>query len=111
MDKLYETTNSHTVVITDGEHGSYCRDALQTHRQVAYNIDAVDTTGCGDVYHGAFIFGLIENWPLPQIARFASAAAALNCRALGGQAAIPTRSEVEQFINSATADNLSKVSD
>lgn len=106
LDTLHDTTNAHTVAITDGENGSYCRDASQTHRQVAFKVEPVDTTGCGDVYHGAFIFGLIEGWPLPQISRFASAAAALNCRALGGQAAIPSRSEVEHFIHTLQSERL-----
>ncbi len=98
---LHNNTAAHTVAVTAGELGSFCCDHSGFHRQAAFIGDVVDTTGCGDVYHGAFIFGLMHDWPLSRIARFASAAAALNCRALGGQSGIPTRSEVEQFLSSA----------
>lgn len=103
LNSLFEKTNAHTVVVTDGKNGSYCRTAEQYHRQKAFSIDVVDTTGCGDVYHGAFIFGLMQNWSLARTAEFASAAAALNCRGLGGQAAIPSRKEVEALVNSDRA--------
>ncbi|MFT4729889.1 MAG: sulfofructose kinase [Granulosicoccus sp.] len=95
---LFDNTAAHTVAITAGDQGSYCRTAGETHRQIAFPIKAVDTTGCGDVYHGAFIFGLMQDWPLAHIAEFASAAATLNCRGLGGQSAIPDLQEVEDFL-------------
>ena len=98
LNTLFEKSVAHTVAITAGEQGSYCRRAGETHRQPAFPVDVVDTTGCGDVYHGAFIYGLMQDWPLAQIARFSSAAAALNCRGLGGQSAIPNLVEVEAFL-------------
>lgn len=98
LNSLHQKTAAHTVAITAGDKGSYCRNNTETHRQYAFPVSALDTTGCGDVYHGAFIFGLIEQWPLARIAEFASAAAALNCRGLGGQSGIPDRAEVEEFI-------------
>lgn len=95
---LFNKTAAHTVAITAGVEGSYCKTATETHRQLAFPVKAVDTTGCGDVYHGAFIYGLMQHWPLARIAEFSSAAAALNCRGLGGQSAIPDLEEVQQFI-------------
>ena len=58
----------------------------------------IDTTGAGDVFHGAYIYGLYKNWELPKILKFASATAALKCRGLGGRV-IPDLSEVENLIN------------
>jgi sugar/nucleoside kinase (ribokinase family) len=58
----------------------------------------LDTTGCGDAYHGAFLFGLLRGLPLPQTAALASAAAALNGQAFGGRAALPCLPEVEAFL-------------
>jgi len=101
LERLFEKTPAHTVAITSGEQGSFCRTADATHRQLAFPIDAVDTTGCGDVYHGAFIYGLMQDWPISRIAEFASAAAALNCRGLGGQSAIPDLREIDDFITSS----------
>jgi len=58
----------------------------------------VDTTGAGDVFHGAFMVGLIENWPLPKILEFSAAVAAMKCRGLGGREMIPNREEVVEFL-------------
>jgi sulfofructose kinase len=88
------------VVITDGRRGSWIHS--ETHapfHQPAFPIDGVvDTTGCGDAYHAAFLYGLLQDWPLPHTAAFASAAAALNARHLGGRQGLPTRSQVEAFL-------------
>ncbi len=100
LPALFDKTAAHTVAITAGEQGSYCKTATETHRQLAFPIKVVDTTGCGDVYHGAFIYGLMQDWSLARIAEFSSAAAALNCRGLGGQSGIPDLEEVEQFLAS-----------
>lgn len=64
----------------------------------AFAVDAVDTTGCGDVFHGGYIYGLLQNWPLRRTVRFAAAAAALKTRALGGRAAIPSLPELDAFL-------------
>ncbi len=64
----------------------------------AFAVAAVDTTGCGDVFHGGYIYGLSRGWPLTRATRFAAACAALKTRALGGRAAIPTLSEVEALL-------------
>ena len=88
------------VVVTAGTEGCFgLWDAGKLH-QPAYQIDAVDTTGCGDVFHGAFIYGMLQDWDLPECARFAAATAALKCRRLGGRAGIPTRQEVAEFLES-----------
>jgi sugar/nucleoside kinase (ribokinase family) len=82
------------VVITLGAAGSVGLDGDKVVRQSALEIDpVVDTTGAGDVYHGAFAVAMCERWPLERAMQLASAAAGLSCRALGGQAAIPTLTE------------------
>ena len=48
-----------------------------------FKIKAVDTTGAGDVFHAGFIYGLLQNWELVKILKFANAAAALKCLDLG----------------------------
>ncbi len=63
-------------------------------------VDAVDTTGAGDVFHGGFIYGLLQNWEVVQILRFANAAAGLKCKELGGRKGIPTLEEIKKFFNS-----------
>jgi len=68
-------------------------------RKSAFKVDAVDTTGAGDVYHGAFIYGLLQDWPMEKTAEFANAVAAMKCRKLGGRAGIPSLSEAMAFLN------------
>jgi sugar/nucleoside kinase (ribokinase family) len=90
------------VAITDGTRGSwvYARGGQAFH-QPAYLIpDVVDTTGCGDSYHGAFLFGLLRGMELEETASFASAVAALNTQGLGGREALPTLEQVRAFLGS-----------
>ncbi len=63
------------------------------------NIKAVDTTGAGDVFHAGFVYGLLQNWEVIEILKFANAVAALKCRDLGGRRGIPTLGEVQKFLN------------
>lgn len=62
-------------------------------------VKAVDTTGAGDVFHGGFIYGFLQNWELKEILKFANAAAALKCQNLGGRKGIPTLEEVQRFLS------------
>jgi sulfofructose kinase len=68
----------------------------------AFSVETVDTTGAGDVFHGAYLYGLLQKWPLRGTIRFASAVAAMKCRKLGGRAGIPGLSEVQQFLEERT---------
>jgi sulfofructose kinase len=87
-------------MITLGDQGSAWLEDGQVRRCPAFRVEAVDTTGCGDVFHGAFTFGLARGWDVARNARFASAVAALKCRALGGRTGIPTYDEVVAFLQS-----------
>lgn len=64
----------------------------------AFAVQPVDTTACGDVFHGAFLYAALAGFDVPRALRFANAAAALKTRALGGRPGIPTRAEVEAFL-------------
>ncbi len=63
-----------------------------------FKVNALDTTGAGDVFHGGFIYGLLQNWEVEKILRFANAVAALKCLDLGGRKGIPTLEKAQQFI-------------
>jgi sugar/nucleoside kinase (ribokinase family) len=64
-----------------------------------FPIHVVDTTGAGDVFHAGFIYGLLQNWEVVEILRFANAVAALKCRDLGGRRGIPALGKVQKFLN------------
>jgi len=87
-----------TVVITLGKEGAIGGTKDKVFHVPGYKVKAVDTTGAGDVFHGAFIYGLLESWELEKIIRFSNACAALKCTKLGGRAGIPTLSEAEKFL-------------
>lgn len=92
--------NAGIVGITDGERGSWFRERDgSVFHQAAFAVDGlVDTTGCGDVFHGAFLAAAIRGEAWRECARFASAAAALGATALGGRGNLPGRGEVEALV-------------
>jgi sulfofructose kinase len=59
-----------------------------------FRAQAVDTTGAGDVFHGAFLYGLLREWRTEEILEFSCAAAALNCTAAGARGRIATLDEI-----------------
>jgi sugar/nucleoside kinase (ribokinase family) len=63
-----------------------------------FKVKAVDTTGAGDVFHGGFIYGLLQNWEVEKMLRFANAVAALKCLDLGGRRGIPTLEKTQPFM-------------
>jgi sugar/nucleoside kinase (ribokinase family) len=66
--------------------------------------EVVDTTGAGDVFHGAYIIGLLRRWDVRQTARFATAVSALKCGSLGGRSGIPAFDQVIDFLKHSGYD-------
>ncbi len=81
MMKCLLKSPARVAVITDGLSGSYsAMPGGNIHHQPAHSVPhVVDSTGCGDVFHGAFIHGWISGWEVPQCAAFASQLAAKKC--------------------------------
>ncbi len=96
------TKQRSTVVITGGGEGCWYasteESGLRSQHYPAFALPVVDTTGCGDVFHGAYAAALARGLALPQRIHFASAAAVLKATQRGGQAGIPTRAAVEAFL-------------
>ena len=88
------------VMCTLGANGVLAVIDGQAVRFPAFKVKAVDTTGAGDVFHGAFIAGYLEGMEIQENIRFASAAAALKCLKPGGRAGIPKREDVLAMLNS-----------
>lgn len=88
------------VAVTDSERGTFYGDGDSVRHCPAFPIDAVDTLGAGDVFHGAFALGLAEGMGERKALRFASAAAAIKCTRFGGRDGAPTRAELDTFLMS-----------
>lgn len=90
-----------TLTITQGESGSITVSGDRVIRMPAFSVEAIDTTGAGDVFHAGYIYGLLQQWDLEYVVRFASALAALKCTRMGGRKGAPSLGEVIQFLQKA----------
>ena len=86
------------VIITVGDRGLVWKNGEGSGREDAYKIKAVDTTGAGDVFHGALAACLAEKREWHESLAYASAAGALCCTKIGARPGIPTKEEVEGFL-------------
>ena len=92
--------NGREVVVTLGERGVLYLQGGQVRHLPAFPVRAVDTTGAGDIFHGAFAYGVLQGWELAETVRFAAAAAALSVTKPGGRASIPALAEVRAALES-----------
>ncbi|MBQ6655415.1 MAG: hypothetical protein IJM79_07830 [Erysipelotrichaceae bacterium] len=92
------------VISTLGARGSVALINGQLVSFPAYKVEAIDTTGAGDVFHGAFVAGWLRGYELPQCIRYASAVAAMKCRQIGGRAGIPKHDEGLDFMKEHAED-------
>ncbi|EIQ01951.1 sugar kinase, ribokinase [Opitutaceae bacterium TAV1] len=81
------------LLVTDGARGSWALDPATgaVLHQPAFSVAVVDTTGCGDCYHAAWLSAMLSGWTLPLRMEFASWTAAYVAEALGGRTHLPTR--------------------
>lgn len=89
------------VGVTLGRLGALAWDGLRFHYSRGYEIDPVDTTGAGDVFHAGVVYGVLKGWPLQKILEFGCAAAALNCTARGARGGIKALPEIQKFMRTA----------
>ncbi len=87
--------------VTLGRRGAVFLDEDRILRSSAFEVPVADTTGAGDVFHGAFIFGILEEWQLEETIRFAHAVAAMKCMELGARAGIPSLDAARAFLKTA----------
>ncbi len=86
------------VAVTMGEKGSYWLENGKIGHCPAEPIEAVDTCGAGDVFHGAFAVGMVEKMGVVGAMRFAGAAATLKCMTFGGSMGVPQREAVDKLL-------------
>jgi sugar/nucleoside kinase (ribokinase family) len=94
-----------TTIVTCGEEGCFVAARGDTGAAAhipAYVLDhIVDSTGAGDIFRAGLIYGHLQGWDIHRTARFASAAAALNCTAMGGWGGVRSVGEIEAFQRTA----------
>ncbi len=86
------------LIVTLGTAGALALDGDRAIRSPGFHVDAIDTTGAGDVFRAAFIHGQLSRWPLEQALRFANAAAAVSCTRLGALSGVPSLADVDAML-------------
>lgn len=86
------------VTVTLGAGGSLTWEGGEPFLVPAFKVEAVDTTGAGDVFHGGYGYGILQGWGVRETVIFASALAALKCRRVGAQRGTPRLTAVAEFL-------------
>jgi sulfofructose kinase len=87
--------------MTLGAHGALARENGKFYYAPAFVVNCVDTTGAGDVFHGAFCYAVLQAMPMRQALDFSNAMAALNCTALGARGGIRGLDDVASLMGRA----------
>lgn len=104
--RLLQRQGPQTVLFTLGEKGCAGLGSEGAYFEMpAFKVNAIDTTGAGDVFHGAYIYGLLHGWNDAKCALWASAVSAIQVTQLGGRAGIPDAKMVEKFLSKGTFDS------
>jgi sulfofructose kinase len=101
LETLQEEYGMKVAAMTLGSHGALARSEGQYSYSPGFVVDCIDTTGAGDVFHGAFCYAVLQGMPLLQALDFSNAMAALNCTALGARSGIRGVAEVRSFMAGA----------
>jgi sulfofructose kinase len=98
LEKLQTEYGMKVAAMTLGAHGSLARCDGRFFYAPAYAVNAVDTTGAGDVFHGAFCYAVLEDMPIGEALDFSNAMAALNCTAPGARGGIRGMVEIRALM-------------
>ncbi|EIF8580330.1 sugar kinase [Salmonella enterica] len=98
LKKAQMLTNGH-VYVTRGSEGCNWLEKAAVRHQPGFTVEVVDTTGAGDVFHGALAFGLASGYAIEEAVRFASGVAALKCTRPGSRAGIPDCEQTRSFLS------------
>jgi sugar/nucleoside kinase (ribokinase family) len=84
------------VIFTLEDRGSVYQDSDNVNIMPSLKVKAIDSTAAGDIFHGAFVYGITQGYDLPKIIKYANIAGAISVTRLGGRFSIPTLEEVKE---------------
>src|SRR5580704_2876326 len=97
LPAMFRMFKFHLIAATIGRLGVIAWDGARFILCPGFQVKTVDTTGAGDIFHGAFLYGLLRGSTIEESLEFSCAAAALNCTAMGARGGIAPLDEIEQF--------------
>jgi sulfofructose kinase len=98
LARLQKEYRLRVTAMTLGDCGSLALVGRRFYYSAAFQVHCADTTGAGDVYHGAFCYSMLQGMSVPDALEFSNAAAAINCTAIGARGHIPTLEEVRDLL-------------
>jgi sulfofructose kinase len=102
LEKIRSEYGMRVAAMTLGENGALALDSGGFTYSPGFRVDCLDTTGAGDVFHGAFCYSVLAGTPLGETLEFSNAMAALNCTRLGARGGIAAAAEVRAFQKKAS---------
>ncbi len=103
-EKLMALYNPEVIAITQGKDGGILLADGKLQKYPSFPVDAVDTNGAGDVFHGAFAFGLTQGLGYYSCCIFASAVSAIKCTGFGARQSVPDYAAVRKFLKERNVD-------
>ncbi|MDX1978893.1 MAG: PfkB family carbohydrate kinase [Bryobacteraceae bacterium] len=101
LDLIQREYRIPVAAMTLGSYGALARVDGEIFYSPAFVVNCVDTTGAGDVFHGAFCYAVLEGMPMGDALDFSNAMAALNCRALGARGGIGKAKDAHSLMKRA----------
>lgn len=95
---LFEKYSPRVVVITQGKKGGIIYDGKEIKSYPAFTVNAVDTNGSGDVFHGAFAAAVCKGFDYEKCCLFSSAVSAIKCTGIGARESVPSFEETKKFM-------------
>lgn len=101
LERIQNEYGMRVAGMTLGAHGALVRHEGRFVYSPAFVVNCVDTTGAGDVFHGAFCYAVLQRLRMEEALDFSNAMAALNCTALGARGGIAALAEVRTLMSRA----------
>jgi sulfofructose kinase len=106
LTQLQREYGTRVAAMTLGDEGSLALYENRWYYSAAFDVHCADTTGAGDVFHGAFCYAMLSGMDMQAALHFSNAAAALNCTEVGARGHIPDLDEVKRLLSAASAGTV-----